>query len=83
MQVLYTELDCYEDVVEGYVYFTGFQVDFNALIRDGFAEQVEFQAIAVDDETGEEVPCTISVERRTLISETLETLAEDYYHGEV
>ena len=83
MTIHYTELDCYSDVVEGYVHLSGFQVDFTALFRDGFAEQVEIIPVRVNDETGVELPGDITLAERTEIIEMIEMLAEDYYHGEI
>jgi len=84
MEVLYSELDTYADVVEGYCFLPTLQVEFDAVMRDGFAENVDFQALRVDDETGHAVKGRASVIgylERVEILRTLETLAEDYYHG--
>ena len=81
--VLYAELDCFEDVVEGYCFLPTLQVEFDALMRDGFAEEVCFQALRVDDETGHPV-CGLGSEiggdERVEILRALETLAESYWH---
>ena len=81
MEVIYSELDTYADVVEGYVHFPTLQVDFTAIFRDGFAEDVEFDALRCDHETGEPTGGVIGLAERVEILEALETLAEDYWHG--
>ncbi len=81
MKVIHTALDSYSDFVEGYVYLTGFQVDFTAIIRDRFAEQIEITPVRVDDETGDEIPGDITQAARNEIIDWVEMVAEDYYHG--
>ena len=83
MTIHYTELDTYSDAVEGYAHLTGFQVDFFAVFRDGFAEQIEIIPVRVNDETGVELPGAATQAERNEIIEMVEMLAEDYYHGEV
>jgi hypothetical protein len=83
MTIHYTELDCYADVVEGYVHLTDFQVDFTALFRDCFAEQIEITPVRVDNETGVELPGDITQAERNQIIEMVEMISEDYFHGEV
>ena len=81
MQIHFTELDCYEDVVEGYIHLAGFQVEFTTIIRDGFAEQIEIIPVRTDDETGEALPGDITLAERNQIIEMIEMVAEDYFHG--
>ena len=83
MDVLYAELDCFEDVVEGYCFLPTLQVEFEALMERGFAEYVTFQVLRVDDETGHPVVgprAEVGLAERLAIRRTLETLAESYWH---
>ena len=84
MDVLYAEVDCFEDVVEGYCFLPTLQVEFEALMEHGFAEHVTFRAQRVDDETGHPVLSkglsVIGLTERVEILRTLEALAESYWH---
>ena len=87
MKPIYTEIDVFEDTVEGYAYFFGLQVDFSVTMRDGFADWVEFKAVRVDPESGEPETATgphgilmIGQDEREAIRDAIETLAEDVWH---